>query len=206
MLDKKEYLVIVGLILGVLVTMQIRSVIGINDLFERDRNSNIFEELKISKDKNDDLRSEIDNLEESLEKLQDQNLALESIEKDIIEYKKLSGEHPIFGPGISVKITGNILAPWIVDLINEFFNAGAQAVDINGIRITNKIGGIDTMPNGQLLLDGNILTSPFIFSVIGDSKNMLSIFELSGGIFDRIKLAFPQAIITSKVHDVIQMN
>jgi len=206
MLDKKEYLVVGGLILGVLVTLQIRSVIGINELFVRDKNSNIFEEIKISKDKNDDLRSEIDNLEESLEKLQDQNLALESIENDIIEYKKLSGDYPIFGPGISVKITGNIMAPWVVDLINEFFNAGAQAVDINGIRITNNIGGIDTMPNGQLLMDGNILTSPFIFNVIGDSKTMLSIFELSGGIFDRITLAFPQTMITSKVHDVIQMN
>ncbi len=206
MSKKIIYLAFIGLFLGLLITVQIRSMLSLDDLYIRDSNTNVFEEIKILKNKNTDLRKEINTLEDVASQMTDQNLALDIIESDINRYKKLTGDYPIFGPGVVINIDGDIPAPWAVDLINEMFNAGAEAVSINGIRITNKTAGIDALPQGQLLVDGSILTSPYVFNLIGDTDKMLNIFKLSGGILDRIKIAFPEIIINSSGSKVIEMN
>ena len=55
------------------------------------------------------------------------------------------------------------------------FNSTAQAVSINGIRITNQTAGFDVLPKGQIFLNGSILTYPYIFEAIGEG----SIFWIS---------------------------
>jgi uncharacterized protein YlxW (UPF0749 family) len=203
---KKVYISIVALILGILIVAQIRSFAGINKLFVRDTQSNIFQEIMILKDKNEDLRSEIDELENTLVQLKNQNSALETIEEEIEKYKKITGDFSIFGPGVRLTINADLTTPWVIDLVNEFFNTGAQSVSINSVRLTNKSIGFDTMPQGQILLNGAILSQPFVFDVIGESSLIVDILELPGGIMDRLEAAFPDMEADTEIKEIIQMD
>ncbi len=172
----------------------------------RNVESNIFQEIKILKDKNESLRREIADIERNIEDFSDQNLALQAVESQINRYMKLNGKTPIFGAGITVSIDGDISTPWVVDLVNAFSNAGAEAISVNGIRLVNGTLGFDTLPRGQILLNGSILSTPYIFNVIGEPSDMISILELPGGIFSRLSSAIPELTIVTEQREVIQMN
>jgi len=187
---KKVYILITALLLGSLILAQSRSFRGASDLLFRENQSNVFQEIKVLKAKNEDLKKEVSQLENNLEQLSDQNSALSVIEEEIEKYRKLDGNLPISGPGIEVEISGDITAPWMTDLINEFFVIGAQAVDINGIRITNSTTGFDVLPRGQILINGSILSQPYSFRAIGEKSTLNDILELPGGIVDRLRNAF----------------
>ncbi len=202
----KIYIMVVGIVFGILLITQLRSFLTVNDVFLRDAQSNIFQEIKILKDTNFNLRAEIDKLELNLNQLNDQNVALEVIEKEIAEYKSLSGQYPVFGPGASIVIEYDLTTPWVIDIINELFNSGAQAVSINGIRLTNKTFGFDTLPQGQILISGVILSSPYVFNFIGDSNVIIDAFDSPGAIFDRLEANFKNISIKVEKKDIIQMN
>lgn len=203
---RKIAVLLTGLLLGSFVGIQSRSFEEIDKLRLRDMQSNIFQEIKILKEKNEDLKKAIIELENTIAQLKDQNLALGAIQDQIDKYKKLSGERAVFGPGINLKINNKISTPWLIDLINELFNSGAQAVSVNGIRLTTFNLGFDTLPQGQIVINGSILSPPFEFKAIGESSVLEANLNVTGGILERLKAAFPdlQAEITKK--DVIQIE
>ncbi len=203
---KKALILLSTLLLGFFLVIQLRSFATVNEIIFRDQESNVFQEIQILKDKNDDLNDEVLELEKTISQLADQNSALQAIDDEIAKYKKLSGDFSIFGPGITVTLEGSISTAWVIDLINEFFNSGAQAVSINGIRITNKTVGFDTLPQGQILLNGSILSPPYSFDVMGESEVLMTILELPGGIFERLQNNFPGLKIDMVRKEVIQMQ
>lgn len=200
------YILISASLIGFFLIIQMRSFEDVNDLLLRDQESNIFQEIRILTEKNEDLNAEVISLEDTYAHITDQNDILDSVEDEIEKYQKLNGEKSIFGPGITVKLEGDITTPWITDLINDFFNSGAQAVAINGIRITNRTVGFDTLPQGQILLNGSILSAPYFFDVIGESQVLSDILQLKGGIFDRLQNNFPNLKIEITRKEVIQMT
>ena len=203
---RKIAVLLTGLLLGSFVGIQSRSFEEIDKLRLRDMQSNIFQEIKILKEKNEDLKKAIIELENTISQLKDQNLALGAIQDQIDKYKKLSGGRAVFGPGINLKINNKISTPWLIDLINELFNSGAQAVSVNGIRLTTFNLGFDTLPQGQIVINGSILSPPFEFKAIGESSVLEANLKVTGGILERLKAAFPdlQAEIIKK--DVIQIE
>ncbi len=206
MFGKKIYIMVAAIALGALIVTQMRSFGEVNSMLIRDTQSNVFQEIKILKAKNEDLSNEIEELESTLEQLADQNLALQAIEEEIEKYKKLSGEDSIFGAGVTLTIDADLTTPWVIDLVNEFWNSGVQAVSVNGIRITNQAIGFDTYPQGQIFLNGAILSSPYVFSVIGEPSTIIGILELPGGIFDRLEDSLPEIVIKTEEKEIIQMD
>ncbi len=204
---KRELIILVlAFVFGFFVIVQSRSFRNANDIFIRDMQSNIFQEIKILKEQNENLRKETVDLEGTLAQLKDQNQALGAIKDQIDKYKKLDGGAPVFGSGISVELRGNITTPWATDFINELFNSGAQTVSINGIRITNKTIGFDTLPKGQIVLNGSIISSPYIFNAIGDSSTLIKTLEMPNGILSRIKSAFKDLKTEITPKEVIHME
>ena len=206
MKPRKLYISIFALVLGVLISFQIRSYSGIKDIVARNDNSNIFEQISIIKEKNNGLKKEIDELEDNLSRLQDRDDALTVIDEEIEKYQKLAGKSPVFGSGIILVVRGDIPAPWINDIVNELFNSGAQAVGINNIRISNSSAGLDTLPQGQIWMGGNILSPPYVFNVIGDSQLIGKIINLPGGILSRLKIAFPTVDISIEEKEIVKIG
>ena len=90
--------------------------------------------------------------------------------------------------------------------MNEFFNLGAQAVSVNGIRIINKTAGFDTLPQGQILLNGSILSPPYTFNALGESSTLKSLLESPGAFIPRLKISFPGIKVYVSTKDIIQME
>lgn len=199
------YIVVVGVILGALLIIQSQSFEDVEDILLRDMQSNVFQEIKIIKEKNDDLRKEINELEKTYEQISNQGEALVAIEDEIEKYKKLSGKFEVVGPGLIITINEPIQTPWVVDLVNEFFNSGAEAVSVNNIRLANHTIGFDTIPNEQILLNGSVLSTPYEFKIIGESSVILEALEMPGGIFDRVVANYPDLEMKIEEMEIIQM-
>ena len=189
-MTRKIVIIFISLLLGTLIMFQARSFQTAQNVFNRDSEINIFREVQILKDTDRNLKSEVAKQQEILAQNTDKSSALKAIEAEIQKYKLLSGDINVSGPGAKITITGDLDLIWIVDLINELYSSGAEAVSVNNIRLTNFSNGFDLLPNGQLLLNGVILNQPdkiFSIKIIGDGKTVKKSLEQAGGYISRFK-------------------
>ena len=200
------YLTLASFLLGMAIIFQSRAYWGVNEVYKRNIDSNVFQEIKLLKENNEDLESEVESLEKSLAQLSDKNSALEGIEIEIEKYNHISGGQAIFGPGVNIELNGDLTVPWMVDIVNELFGAGAQAVSVNGIRITNSTVGFDSLPKGGIILNGSIVNKPYEIQGIGEPSKIQDLILLPGGIIDRLKLAFPEIEVEVSSKEIMQMS
>jgi uncharacterized protein YlxW (UPF0749 family) len=184
---QKILILSVGIVLGALIILQARYFTSYVSTYGRDPGENIFREIQILKTTNQELEETIEELEIQLEDASSQAKVLDSIEDEIKKIQKLAGEVDIWGPGVEFEVDGDISAIWFVDIINELFSIGAEAVSINDIRITDDSSGFDTLPNGQIMLNSVILNKPYTFKAIGERSVLTKALEFPGGIIERLK-------------------
>jgi uncharacterized protein YlxW (UPF0749 family) len=126
----------------------------------------------------------------------------DEIKKD----QMIAGDVDVQGPGVELSVNNNLAGIWLTDIVNELWSAGAEAVSVNGIRLTNSTVGFDTLPSGQISLNGAILSSPYLFDAIGDGITLNEALSQSSGIIQRIKGATPGVDISLDQKDTIQMQ
>jgi uncharacterized protein YlxW (UPF0749 family) len=199
-------ILLTSVLLGFLIVMQARSFTDVTAVIGRDTRADVFREIKILKSTNEKLADEIGDLESQLEKTADGGKALEGIAEEIVKYKLLTGRVNVIGPGVELKINGEVKALWLTDIVNELFNAGAEAVAVNGIRLTDKTSGFDTIPNGQVLLNGAILKSPFVFTAIGDKVVLKDALEQPHGILQRLSQSLGGVEVALEQKDAVEME
>jgi uncharacterized protein YlxW (UPF0749 family) len=108
--------------------------------------------------------------------------ALDAAKKQEQELSILAGWVPVTGPGIRVTVTEGprpVDVDSVLDTIEELRSAGAEAMQINGkVRLVAQ-SSVQTAPGG-LLVDGTLLTSPYVLDAIGDPHTLqgaLSLFD-----------------------------
>jgi len=198
-------IIITGILLGFLVVLQARSFSSVQSI-ARDSQANVFQEIQILKNTNENLSDEINDLEDQLAKASDQEQALKSIQDEIQKDKMIAGELDVNGPGIEVTVKNELAGIWFTDMINELWAAGAEAVSVNNVRLTNSTAGFDTLPNGQISLNGVILTAPYHFDAIGDKKTISEALSQPAGIIQRMKENIQNLDINIDQKDLIQMD
>ncbi len=199
-------ILITSILVGFLIVMQARSYTDVTAMIGRDTRADIFREIKILKTTNENLNGEITDLEDQLNKTSDNEKALEGIKQEIAQYMMLTGQVNVSGPGIMLTINSDIKAIWLTDITNELLGAGAEALSLNGIRLTDTTGGFDTIPSGQILLNGSILKKPFIFTAIGDKKVLQDSLEQPQGILQRMRQSLGGVDIKLDQKDQITME
>lgn len=180
-----------GLLMGGLFSFQSKSVSQANIYYNRENRVNIFKEIQIIKDSNKNLSDQVTELEKELASSNDKEQALNNIKKEIERYQIVAGQQAVNGSGISITVSGELESLWFTDMINELFSAGAEVISVNEMRIADSRNGFDTMPNGQILLGGEILSPPFQFQAIGDKKTLVNSISQVGGIISRINAYKP---------------
>lgn len=199
-------LAITGFVLGFLILTQAKYFTNYVATIGRDSTENVFRKIQILKTSNDELKEEVATLEKQLDELSNQAMALDSIDKDIKKNQLIAGVVDIWGPGIELSIDSEISEIWFTDIINEFLSSGAETVSVNKIRLTDSTAGIDTLPNGQIMLNGVILKSPYTFSAIGDKVVLKQTFESPLGILERMKATFEKFEYTLDEKDRIEIK
>lgn len=102
----------------------------------------------------------------------------------------LSGRLPAEGSGLILEVRDPDRLLTSADLFNvmeELRNAGAEAIQVNEVRVTTTSSFVDTA-NG-VALDGNVLNEDLTWIVIGDPATMDRALEIPGGALPRLRSA-----------------
>lgn len=195
-MSKKEISLIFGAVCFVLVFcifIQIKSVESTNtEIGQTITENNLRDELLTIKARYDTLEEELDYAETNLEKIRkavaedDENA--KSIEEQVTQMNKMLGLVELKGEGVIVTlednktvsvenlaITDNIsyyLVHYIdiIEVINELWNAGAEAISINGQRIVSN-SAIVCIGN-VVSINGQKIGAPFVISAIGQAETL----------------------------------
>jgi len=101
----------------------------------------------------------------------------QAIVKELTTLRVVSGEVPVHGPGLQIRIQGSIMDFELQDALNSLRNAGAEAFSLNGYRI---ISSTPIISRGQsLLIGGRTASAPLVLLVIGDPEQLQPAADLS---------------------------
>jgi uncharacterized protein YlxW (UPF0749 family) len=138
-------------------------------------------------------QNELNTLEATRRRLEqnkaDQSAALQAAQKQAQELSILAGSVPVTGPGIRVTVTEGprpVDVDSVLDTVEELRSAGAEAMQVNGkVRLVAQ-SAIESAPGG-LRVDGTLVTSPYVFDVIGDPHTLEGALSLIDGPIAQFK-------------------
>ena len=196
-------LIIVGFFVGFLTVLQFRSFKKAENSIRDTNANNIFREVQVLKLTNDELKVEIDGLATQLEGLTDGRSYRESIRKELEKNELITGLIAIEGPGVTINLDQEIGVSWLVDILNELWTAGAEAISINGIRLSPYTIGFETF-NEQVYLNKVPLRIPYKVEAIGNGTLLKKVLTQQGSISARLTNVYPGLKIeVSQTEDII---
>lgn len=116
----------------------------------------------------------------------------------------LAGTIPVEGPGIELTIfdaDGAVRASTFVHVIEELRNAGAESIEVNGVRIGTSSYVIEG--DDGIVVDDVQLSSPYTILAIGDPQTMTVALDIPGGALASIRTAGARAEVTES--DLVQI-
>ena len=173
----------VALIIGVLLVGQLRSQarpIALSSLSAQEL-STLIETLSA---RNVELNDGLAGLTEQIRdyeraELQGQSV-LELTQEDVDRFGAFGGLRGVEGQGIEMEIDGSFDPTAVNDLIYELRNAGAEAIAVDGVRIT--ASSVAVLGTGAIEIDGVALGRSFTISAIGSPDGLRGAIERPGGI------------------------
>jgi uncharacterized protein YlxW (UPF0749 family) len=129
--------------------------------------------------------------------------ALKAAEERLDTLGILTGTAPATGPGVVITITDpdqKVTAALLLDALQELRDAGAEAVQINGVRVVADTWFSDTA--GGVAVSGERVSSPYVIRAIGDSATMASAMDIPGGVTESVRRegATSQVVQATKVN------
>ncbi|MDT0166203.1 DUF881 domain-containing protein [Actinotalea sp. AC32] len=102
----------------------------------------------------------------------------------------LAGRLPATGPGVLVNIgdpDGSIPASTLYNVLEELRNAGAEAVQLNDLRLTASSYVVEG-PDG-VVVDGTEVDAPYRWRAIGDPDTIIPALDMPGGAMAQVRNA-----------------
>lgn len=197
--NQRKYLIaILATLLGIFITIAIRQndEPGLLTSAREDELVLILDDLSKQKDL---LEVELIKQKQTLDSLKNgsNDEAQAASQKRIDQLILLSGTAPVSGRGIQVLMTGDtysINAFTILDTVQELRDAGAVAIEINGIRIINSTYFNDTVNGININLTG--IRSPYKLLALGDPETMSTALKIPGGMSESISTTGGRVVIT----------
>ncbi|NYJ01454.1 uncharacterized protein YlxW (UPF0749 family) [Nocardioides thalensis] len=136
---------------------------------------------------------EVARLEEVREDLSDdtsrREAALEEAQDQLDDLGVLAGLVPATGPGIRLTITevdGTLSLASLLDTVQELRASGAEAIQVNGtVRVVAQSSFTEV--EGGFLIDGQLVSGPYVIDVIGDPTTLDGAIDFQLGPRDQIE-------------------
>lgn len=145
----------------------------------------------------------IKDYEEQIERNEDSS---ELVAEELKETNALFGKTRLRGEGVVVTLEDNgedkVLAVDLSELINELKYAGAEAISINGIRITS-MTDITDATNNLMLIKGQRITGPYEVKAIGNQTDLYSTLSTKNGFIDFYSSQYKIIINIKKQNNII---
>lgn len=116
----------------------------------------------------------------------------------------LAGTVAAQGPGIVLTITdpdAEVGPEVLLDAIQELRAAGAEAIQIEGVRIG--VSSAFTGGPGELVIDGRSVSAPYDITAIGDPPTLETALNIPGGVINTVSRAGGEATIEQRLQVVI---
>ncbi len=196
----------VGVILGALIVLQLRSQEAGNGL-----DTLTTTELTVLvgnlNTRNDQLRLEIATTQAELSALQSSDArgdtSVGQLQSDLARVRAWTGLDPVVGPGVRITVTGGLDAGSVRDLVNELRNAGAEAIALDDVRVVPN--SIVDGPVGGLLVGNVHLGDPFEVSAIGNPESLTGSLTRAGGIIAQLAATDPAAQLIVTPVDTLRL-
>ncbi|QCD54653.1 DUF881 domain-containing protein [Streptomyces hawaiiensis] len=143
-------------------------------------------------DRTQRLEDEKQGLEKQRDELENSSDQAEEARKQTIEKERqlgiLAGTVAAQGPGITMTIEdtkGTVEADMLLDAIQELRAAGAEAIQVNGVRVV--AGTYLTDAGKGVSVDGNKINAPYRFKVIGKPQDLEPALNIPGGVVQTLE-------------------
>ena len=172
-------------------------------------------ELKNWNDKYDELNARYEELSSKIEEYKNEKESdaktYQLLTTELEQLNESLGKTDVEGEGIVIQLTDkggtqlsddvevdNITSTQLLTIINELFSAGADAISLNGHRIT-AMSAVYEIGTEFLKVNGDKITSPYVINAIGDSDYLKSAVSGKGGGVDQLmELGHETSVDTSK--------
>jgi uncharacterized protein YlxW (UPF0749 family) len=173
-------------VLGFLLVAQVRSTEGLGERLEAEREEDLARILADLTAQSDRLQAEITDLRLTLLSFENEaereELALRSLQRRLDDLRILAGVTVAEGEGIVVTIEDPAQAltqDLLVDTVQELRDAGAEAIAVNGVRLVAQSAFVTR--NERLLVDGQLLATPYRIAAVGPAETMAEALRIFGG-------------------------
>ncbi|TWV56161.1 DUF881 domain-containing protein [Streptomyces misionensis] len=147
----------------------------------------------------DELDSRTQRLEDERQGLEKQRQELQSSSDQAAEARRqtaekerqlgiLAGTVAAQGPGITMTIEdtkGTVQSDMLLDAIQELRAAGAEAIQVNGVRVVANTYFADA--GRSVSVDGNKINAPYRFKVIGKPQDLEPALNIPGGVVQTLE-------------------
>ncbi|MFD9974582.1 DUF881 domain-containing protein [Streptomyces sp. NPDC059017] len=147
----------------------------------------------------DELDDRTKRLEDEKRRLEDQRTELETSSDQAEEARRqtqekerqlgiLAGTVAAQGPGITLTIgdgAGAVESDMLLDAIQELRAAGAEAIQVNGVRVVADSYFSDD--GGSIEVDGKKISAPYRFKVIGKPQDLEPALNIPGGVVQTLE-------------------
>jgi uncharacterized protein YlxW (UPF0749 family) len=189
----------VALLIGILLVGQLRSQARPTEIssLSAQELSQLVDTLS---ERNRQLRGALTDLRETLREYgvagtQGQS-AIDVSREDLRRITAFGGLAPVEGQGIVLTVNGDLDAIALNDLLNELRNAGAEALAVDDIRITNR--SVAVQGPVSLVIDGQEVGHSFTLSAIGSPQGLLSTLDRPGGIIAQLQQFIDASIVAAQ--------
>ncbi|MFI1725656.1 DUF881 domain-containing protein [Streptomyces sp. NPDC020489] len=143
-------------------------------------------------DRTQRLEDEKAGLEKQRDELENSSDQAEEARKQTLEKERqlgiLAGTVAAQGPGITMTIDdtkGTVEADMLLDAIQELRAAGAEAIQVNGVRVVASTYLTDS--DKSVSVDGNKINAPYRFQVIGKPQDLEPALNIPGGVVQTLE-------------------
>ena len=112
---------------------------------------------------------------------------------DLNTIRVFTGLSEVSGPGVELPLPPEVRPEYVQDLINEFRNAGAEAIALNEQRIVSS-SAVSTY-QGKLVVNGTLVEAPLVLRAIGHPDTLDRALGRKGGMLSFLRNTYPNAPI-----------
>lgn len=178
-------------LLGFLLATQLQAREGLVRRLAGEREADLAQLLSDQQARSDRLLGEIVELRVRLATTagsqQQEQILLENAREQLEALRILLGLVPVRGEGIRITIRdpeGVVGSELLVDAVQELRDAGAEAIEVDGIRIVAT--SAFTGRPGALAADEVPLVAPYVLTAIGGRDTLAEAMRIPGGIVDTV--------------------
>lgn len=199
-------LLVICLILGFALVTQVRAqrMDPLDSLSEEDLVV-LLSELSTQEDS---LRQERNSLQQQVQELEsaatEQEAAAEAARRTLEQARINAGLVAVRGPGVLVRVTdptSRLASTEFVMTLGELRNAGAEAVELNGVRLTTR-SSFTSSDSSTVYVDGQPMSAPYDWKIIGDPDTISTALEIQAGAAAQMRAKGAQVSIV-EAEDVL---